>query len=328
MSKLYNPDIVIYHGGCADGTAAAWVFWQHAKSITGMKIPELYGAKYGDDPISRDRILNKTVVMVDFTYKREVVERMLAQAKRLVILDHHKSAQKELEGLPCAIFDMNRAGCQLAWDYVYPADRNPPKARPKFLDLIADRDLWTWKLPASQAINKVFYLKGLTTSVEEIDKIKDMKLEKLAEEGRYYLNYERELLEKLGRFKTSYYFGDRPENPTKFYKVFVAAAYYMQSELGHKISEENKDHDFAILYRFDHVKGAWYFSCRARDRTDIDLGAILKPYGGGGHPKAAGFEVTSLLWPKRLFLTEEEMNEKLKPVEEKLEELISIETSS
>lgn len=308
MNKLYNPDVVIYHGGCADGTAAAWVFWQHARSISGMKIPELYGAKYGEAPISRDRILNRTVVMVDFTYKREVTEKMLKQAKRLVILDHHKSAQKDLEGLACAIFDMSRAGCQLAWDYLYPPDRNPPKPRPKFIDLIADRDLWTWKLPSSQAINKVFYLKGYTNSVEEIDKIKDMKLEKLAEEGKHYLNYESDLLAKLSRFKTSYYFGDHPERPIKFYKVFVTAAYYMQSELGHKISEENKDHDFVVLYRFDHVRGAWYFSCRARERTDIDLGNILGAYGGGGHPKAAGFEVASLPWPKRLFLTEEEMN--------------------
>jgi uncharacterized protein len=320
MNKLYNPDIVIYHSGCSDGTTAAWVFHEYAKTTSGCKIPDFWGAKHGDPPIPMDKILNKTVVMVDFSYKRDVIEKMLTIAKKLVILDHHKSAQKDLEGLPCAIFDMTRAGCQLAWDYVYPPDRNPPKPRPNFLNLIADRDLWTWKLPSSQAINKVFYLKGLTNSISEIDKIKDMNLSKLAEEGRFYLNYENELMEKLSRFKTSYYFGNQPENPTKFYKVFVMAAYYMQSELGHKISEENPDHDFVILYCFEHQKCIWNFSCRARADTDIDIGAILKPYGGGGHPKAAGFEIKSATWPRNLFLKENDM--KCNSLEENFEEIV------
>lgn len=320
MNTLYNPDVVIYHAGCADGTAGAWVFHQHAKVTAGCKMPEFYGANYGRDPIPMDKILNKTVVMVDFSYKREVIEKMLTMVKKLVILDHHKSAQKDLEGLQCAIFDMDRSGCQLAWDYVYPPNRNPPKPRPMFLNLIADRDLWAWKLPASQAINKVFYLKGLTNSIEDIDKLKDMNLSQLAEEGRHYLSYENELLEKLSKFKTTYYFGDHPEKPTKFYKVFVVAANFMQSELGHKISEENPDHDFVILYRFEHSyvinesqNGCWYFSCRAREKTDIDLGAILKPYGGGGHPKAAGFEIKSQAWPKHFFLTHEEVKQKATP---------------
>lgn len=302
MQKLNNPDLVIYHGGCADGTVAAWVFWQHAKSITGLKMPKFYAAKHGDPPIPLDQVLNKEVVMVDFSYKREIIEKILRQAKRLVILDHHKSNQKELEGLSCAIFDMERAGCQLAWDYVYPPDRNPPKPRPHFVNVVADRDLWTWKLPGSQAINKVFYLRNLTKTIEDVDKIPPMNLGELAKEGKFYLDYETQLLDTLSRFTAPYRFPDHKESPTRFYKVLVTEAVYMISELGHKISEGNPDYDFVILYRFDNLKQAWYFSCRAREKSELDLGDILRNYGGGGHPKAAGFEVQSSSWPGDILL--------------------------
>jgi oligoribonuclease NrnB/cAMP/cGMP phosphodiesterase (DHH superfamily) len=41
------------------------------------------------------------------------------------------------------IFDMNRAGCQIAWDYFhYNLENNTPDIRPWFLDYIADGDLW------------------------------------------------------------------------------------------------------------------------------------------------------------------------------------------
>ena len=296
-NKILNPDLVIYHGGCADGTAAAWVFWKHARN-TDSKIPEFYGAKHGDPPISNEKILNKTVIMVDFAYKREITEKILQLTKKLVILDHHRSNETELEGLSCTVFDMTRAGCQLAWDYVFPLSI----FRPRFLDIIADRDLWNWELPKSKELNKAFYMKKLTESIESIEKLFNMDIDLLYAEGKSFSEYENQLLEKLSRFKTTYYFGNEPKNPTKFYKILVSEAVFMISELGNKISEENTDHDFVILYRFDNYKKAWYFSARARQNSDIDLGSILSLYGGGGHPKAAGFEIKSPTWPADIFL--------------------------
>ena len=321
LSKLVNPDLVVYHGGCADGTAAGWVFWQHAKNIKSFKMPEFWGAKYGDDPIPLEKVRGKTVVVVDFSYDRGYTEKINGEAKQLVVLDHHKSHQKELEGLSYAIFDMSRAGCQIAWDYIYPPQTSG-KARPNFINYIADRDLWTWKLPSSRAVNKALYLKNYTSSFEEVDKLRTVKFEELAREGRVFVIYEDRILEKLSRFwSTRYFFSNPPlrkglvliesvppsvRDPGPVYKVMLIEAVFLQSELGNNLSEAHPDHDFAVMYRFDVPSQTWYFSCRAREKSTLDLGAILKCYGGGGHPKAAGFEIQSSEWPWSVFLTEEE----------------------
>ena len=330
-----NPDLVVYHGGCADGTAAGWVFWQHAKNIKSFKMPEFWGAKYGDDPIPLEKVRGKTVVVVDFSYDRGYTEKINGEAKQLVVLDHHKSHQKELEGLSYAIFDMSRAGCQIAWDYIYPPQTSG-KARPNFINYIADRDLWTWKLPSSRAVNKALYLKNYTSSFEEIDKLRTVKFDELAREGRIFVTYEDLILEKLSRFWTTRYFFSRPEGPVAphsgaktpgppVYKVMVVEAVFLQSELGSKLSEGHPDHDFAVMYRFDVPSQTWYFSCRAREKSTLDLGAILKCHGGGGHPKAAGFEIQSSEWPRGVFLTEEEFKKIEKKKTASLERVFHLE---
>ena len=59
------------------------------------------------------------VVMVDFSYPREVIER-LAPRPVSGFLDHHVTAQAALAGLPYAYFDMKKSGAVLAWEWAHP----------------------------------------------------------------------------------------------------------------------------------------------------------------------------------------------------------------
>jgi hypothetical protein len=136
MSKL-----CIYHGNCADGFTAAWVVRKALGDI------EFHAGVYQTPPPD---VTGKDVVMVDFSYKRQVLQEMAAKANSILILDHHKSAADDLIDLPAnvqPVFDMDRSGAGLAWDFFFPNER-----RPALIDHVEDRDLWRFNLPNTREI--------------------------------------------------------------------------------------------------------------------------------------------------------------------------------
>jgi len=122
-------EVVIYHHPCMDGMGAAFAAeYGCYQELTYWK------ASYGGDP-PWDLITDKYVLLVDFSYKRDVLLEMKQKAKRLIILDHHKSAEVDLEGIEGAFFDMNQSGATMAWRYFHDTPI------PLFLRYIQDHDL-------------------------------------------------------------------------------------------------------------------------------------------------------------------------------------------
>ncbi|NIV11579.1 MAG: hypothetical protein GWN62_09935, partial [Aliifodinibius sp.] len=76
------------------------------------------------------------------------------------VIDHHKSAEKELEGfmsLPgvSGIFDMTKSGAMLTYEYFWNGDRNDKELASIFwmkraIEYIQDRDLWKFELEGSK----------------------------------------------------------------------------------------------------------------------------------------------------------------------------------
>ena len=99
--------LVIYHANCWDGFCAAWVARKALGDIEPF--PAYYGAP---PPDVKDRI----VYVLDFSYPRDVTERIATEARRSVFLDHHKTAMDALDGLHQpesgidVWFDMNKSG--------------------------------------------------------------------------------------------------------------------------------------------------------------------------------------------------------------------------
>ena len=144
--------LCIYHKDCTDGFGAAWAV-RHA---LGRDNVEFHAASYDDPP---PPVADRDVVVVDFSYKRPVFDEIARDARTVLVLDHHKTAADELRGLPvppatysalrdpatvsnpfrvCALFDMERSGAGLAWDYFHP----DAQSRPDLINHIEDRDLW------------------------------------------------------------------------------------------------------------------------------------------------------------------------------------------
>ena len=100
--------LCIFHKSCADGFGAALAVKVYFDQLG--KECEFLPAHY-NDPVPD--VTGKNVIIVDFSYSREVLLKMEKQADTIVVLDHHVTAQKELEGLSFCHFDMNKSGPML-----------------------------------------------------------------------------------------------------------------------------------------------------------------------------------------------------------------------
>ncbi len=258
LSQHDPPTVVLYHADCLDGFGAAWAMWK--KYPDARYVPVEHGLS---PPSGLD---NDHVVMVDFSYSREVVERLAGATASLRILDHHVTAQAALAGLPYAYFDMKKSGAVLAWEWAH------PEPAPWLLLYIQDKDLWEWRLPKSREINA-----ALDSYPFDFQVWDNLTQDTLEIEGRAILRREDVLITKIVRESVLVEF----EGDT------VPAVYspVMTSQIGERLC---KGYPFCIIWH--QRNGRRYFSLRSKPGT-VDVSAIASRHGGGGHVNAAGFSI-------------------------------------
>src|SRR3970282_954605 len=183
-----SDNVFIYHGNCYEGVTAAWVCWKKFGDNT-----EYIPMNYSDSPSD---VKGKNVYIVDFSFKRPIIEQMHQDANFLLILDHHKTAEKELEGLNYAIFDMERSGAGIAWDHFFGTHN-----RPNLIHYIEDRDLWRVAWPNSKEVNawiQSFDI-DLQTWIKEVAPGLDYlgALENVINEGKSLLRQQTKLVKSI-----------------------------------------------------------------------------------------------------------------------------------
>jgi len=261
-------ELCIYHGNCADGFGGALVLYM----FYGKEEVEFHPGVYQEPPPD---IAGRDVILVDFSYKREVLIEMADKAKSIVILDHHQSAQEELINLPDnveAYFDMSKSGAVMAWKYYFPALQIPQL----FLH-IQDRDLWTFKLAGTREIQACLFSYPYTFELWE--KLLHTDLSDLYKEGTALLR--KHMKDVTYLIKRAAY-----TDTLAGYEVpFLNAPYMYSSDAGHIMG---KDKPFAVCYY--ETKDARIYSLRSSD-TGVDVAKIATSFGGGGHKHAAGFTI-------------------------------------
>jgi oligoribonuclease NrnB/cAMP/cGMP phosphodiesterase (DHH superfamily) len=256
-------DFIIYHKNCPDGFCAAFV----AKKL--YPNAELFGATHGELP---PNIKGKNVLMLDFSYSRNTLLQMEADSNSIRVLDHHKTAEKELEGISFATFDMHRSGAGITWDVLFPG-----KKRPWYVDYVEDRDLWNWNLPDSKEISG--YIMALPTTLEAWSILDSISTEEAAMAG-YAI-----------RLHIDHYINgvvaEAQSGIMEGYKTGVVNAPYLNiSDVCNKLCDSC---EIALGY-FERHDSMIQFSLRSVG--DLDVSVIAKKYGGGGHKNASGFQLT------------------------------------
>lgn len=303
-------DTVVFHQNCPDGFCAAL--------IAKRRYPEakLYPMNHGQDNALETLlplVTGKDVLMVDFSLRTRAENISLhSAAKSFQIYDHHKTAQAELAGLDFAVFDMARSGSGITWDELFGKyDRHfyhsgheirlgpnrtyigmPEPHRPWWVDFVQDRDLWKFELPESREINSFIMTLPFTETAWRV--LESMTAKEAATLGSGALahvqHYVREVVEHraMGFMKRNGYVEiDGKWCITPYTVAVVNAPYLNISEIGNILATDYADIGMGWFERGD---GKIQFSLRSNG--DIDVSAIAKLYGGGGHKNAAGFQMS------------------------------------
>jgi hypothetical protein len=289
MAESDKDIVVITHGGCWDGFCAAWLF--HRVFPDATYVPGYYGQKPPD-------VTGKRVFIADFSYPADTMIEMSHVAKSLVVLDHHKTAEPELAKLRAsyqcpgdhpegfgvmAVFDGNKSGGRLTWDYLRPRLGFP--AAPTWLvDYTEDRDLWLWKLPHSKAINACLRSYPLDFALwDTFSMIEPMSPKcSFVECGEAILRREEQIIDQAC--------GHAVPLALCGLKGLQVNSTILFSEIAGRLSEKDGIDFGACWFVRSDGKKQWSL----RSRSDVDVSAVAKEFGGGGHKNAAGFESDSI----------------------------------
>lgn len=270
MTEQSRRKVVLYHGGCVDGYTAAWIALQAAPDA------ELIPCGYQQDP--PDGLAGADVLFVDFSYKRPVMEKIAANAASLTVLDHHKSAEADLDGLALAysdtlvVFDMERSGAGIAWDWF-----NPGVPRPAFVDIVEDRDLWRRSIPGGA---EVFALASATPHDPAAwTELACGDIGKLVERGSAIAMYrDQQIGIAVSHARRAVIAG---------HDVPVVNTYYnIGSEAAGALAEGEP---FAAYYLDGSDVRHWGLRSTSEG---LDVSEIAMLFGGGGHRNAAGFRTS------------------------------------
>ena len=265
MVEPTSIDLVLYHANCTDGMGAAYAAWK----LLGSKA-EYIPCRHGEEPPD---VTGRNVACLDYAFPNAVTKQMIEDANSLIIIDHHKSAMVDLHDVSNAIFDMKHSGAILAWNFFHPG-----KEPPKFLNYIEDRDLWKWELPYSREFSASFDM--VPFDFDEFDKFcDDSVFDDAIKRGSYILAYSKTVVKKICDKAVKREFEDK--------SVMIVNSSHWMSEIGNRLSQEC---DFAVVWFFDHDSRQTIVSLRSF-HDSIDVSEVAKKFGGGGHKKAAGFQL-------------------------------------
>lgn len=267
-SKQSSNIYVLYHSPCNDGFGAALSAYK--KFGTSAKyIPVSYG-----QPLPK--LENpKEVYILDFSYPKEVLIE-LSKITRVVVLDHHITAQDQLSGLEFATFDLRRSGAGMSWDYFHPGG-----VRPKLINLIEDRDLWANKYSDSKAAYTGMLLMGedFMKGLEAINN--DSKADELISVGKVALTYQERIISEIAK-------SAKLKTFLEFEKVLVCnCPPSLVTDLGDRLLSENPGASFCAFWN-ETPSGEIKWSLRSTNSKE-NVAAICERFGGGGHRNAAGF---------------------------------------
>lgn len=283
--------VCFYHAGCPDGFGAAWAAWR-AWGDRAAYVPRGH-----DDVIRPERYAGALVVFADIATDNDTLQLLGEETSKLVVLDHHISAQRRFEAEPGLAawlksrghqvdFDLSHSGAVLAWQHFH-----PDVPAPDLLRYVEDQDLWRFALPASLEVNAA--IASHPRSFDAWEGLAKLPLERLAADGEPIVRAQRMEIEHTLR----------NVHPIRLEELRLEAvnAIHLRSHLGHEL---------ATRASFGSPCGAVYRIVGARVDVSLysvgefDVAELAARMGGGGHRNAAGFTLPLREWLDR-FVREE-----------------------
>lgn len=307
---------IIHHADCIDGFGAAYAAWRHFADDAR------YRPLHHGETIPLAEIAGHEVYILDFSFPPAELETMAASARSLTQIDHHASARSAWvdrlttgkDGaetyrhpqLPLQIiFDLNKSGARLAWEYFH-----PEQALPLLLEHVEDQDLWRFALPETSRVCRALRLQPFDfavwhrmvaqTASRESDCYRELLLSGAAIEKFCRTETERlacsrlrmrarlrgEAIDPLQAVRHSQpVISDGDLAWQAVDAIALNANALFASELGHLLAEQG---GIGLIWQLADDGEA---KVSLRSRGQLDVAAIAMRYGGGGHRNAAGFRM-------------------------------------
>lgn len=251
---------------------------------------------FPDGIVTESEMSEMELYVVDYCFPVKHLLEYTSLFKSILVLDHHKTAIDDYkkhfssaEGgfgwlfmRPTSncevIFSENESGAKLTWMYFHGGYNEVPK----YIELISDRDLWTFKLENSKKFHHGLMLHQLN-DFNVIDALMNSAMHDIVNIGG---KYEIALLERIEKIIKSNLTEIVVKIAGKEYKAGLVNSYLdIASDLCDSIIY---NHGYDIAIAFDIQKRS-DVSCSVRSRKGIDSSSLSLMYGGGGHANASGF---------------------------------------
>jgi len=280
--------MICFHHNDADGyCAAAVVHLSQGKDSLDRYVEMDY-----KKPVDVEAIYpNEVVIIVDFSFKPEVMAKVIERTQNIIWIDHHKTAEAydygwTLSGLR-DFTEPGKSGAMLAWEYFF---KNKPA--PLAVQLVSDFDTWQHKM-----VDDVKFVLGLMSNKWVTDPTSLEWEHLLVPEHAAYVNdciRDGHAIEKFRDQKCEGYcrmYGYETEiaglGSTDKHQAFAVNLYTLGS---HTFGERMQKYDVCIAYVFDGKS----FTVSLYSDRGIDTSVISKSFGGGGHSAASGFQCERL----------------------------------
>lgn len=270
-----------YHSRDLDGFTSG--------AVVKHKFPEieLIGWDYGD-PVPYNHFKEgEEIILIDISFPPEDMKKISEMGKKVVWIDHHKSAieDSETHGYShiAGLREVGLAACELAWEHLFPKEEMPSA-----ILILGEYDTWRNEDQARWDNIILPFQYGMRIQCggpEEFDPIlldrgakSTQKIEDIIWDGKTILDYqgkENEKQCKKAAFEMDF-MGLRAIclNGGGFNSQVFASVY------------DPERHDIMMPFQFDGKK--WTVSMYS-DKDEVDCSDLAKQQGGGGHKGAAGF---------------------------------------
>ena len=299
ITKMSGINVCYYHNDM-DGIASAAIALQNVPDCKCIKID--HKKDMIDEVLRNEEWKGNSVMIVDFAFAPEIMQRMIQESESFTWIDHHKSAMErnpkiwvpntliEVDGktkIVEGIRALDKAGCELTWEYCM-GKGNP---MPQSIKMIGDYDMWKFKHLFTKEFGAGLALK----THSPYDKIwKDLLLPQshflpiLIKMGEPLV--EAQTLNMKRNFKRGW--------DTKMYQQTGDTNKTYTCRMMNTNNETCSVGNYACTKGYD-IGMVWYVQGKNQTvyigvysiKDDVDVSKIAKSYGGGGHFHAAGFEM-------------------------------------
>jgi oligoribonuclease NrnB/cAMP/cGMP phosphodiesterase (DHH superfamily) len=276
--------IVIYHSKDNDGLCSA--------AIIRKRYPdaEFIGWDYGDKYIQFLDYIDEEIIIVDISFPMNIMYN-IASRNKLTWIDHHASKIDDyynfwhsIDNNINAVLEVGRAACELTWEYIF-----PDEIMPISVEYLGKYD--TWRDYGSDEWNNYtvpfeYGMRSICSNLKTFPKFvldfyEGDTIDSVINSGRTIIGYQNAIDLKLcaaNSFVRNF----------KGYRALCLNVPYIDSNTMKSVFNPS-EHD--LMLSFVYTGKNW--GCSLRSVGKLDVGAIAKSMGGGGHKNASGMEVKS-----------------------------------